>query len=214
MSKALAGFGFGRNPSVVGKLALAGWIALAVVACEEAVWQPKPRGYPRVMYPEKTYQDFSERYCGFTFAYPGYARIEQDTTFFDERPTHPCWFNIVVPAFHCQIHCSYVPVTAGTPVVKLKGDAFKMTDWHNKKATYISETPFYSSERGTKGMFFEVEGPVASKYQFFITDTAEQRHFFRGALYFETAVQPDSLAPIYAFMKQDLERLLETFQWE
>ncbi len=204
----------GRALSVGRSFALAWLFSWALLSCEGTVWQPKPRGYPRVIYPEKAYRAFSEDYCGFTFEYPEYARIEQDTTFFDERPEHPCWFNIVVPAFNCQLYCSYVPVTGETPVGKLKGDAFKMTDWHNKKATYISETPFYSAVRGTKGIFFEVEGPVASKYQFFVTDTAEQRHFFRGALYFDTEVQPDSLAPIYAFMRKDVERLLETFRWE
>ena len=189
-------------------------IILLFAACEEPVFTPKPRGYPRVVYPEKAYQPFTENYCDFTFEYPQYGTIQQDTVFFDEKPDHPCWFNIVVPAFDCQVHCSYAPITQQMPADKLKSDAFKMTDWHNKKATYIQETPFSDAERNVKGIFFKVEGPVASKYQFFVTDFEEQKHFFRGALYFYAQARPDSLAPVYDFMLKDVERLLETFEWK
>ncbi len=187
---------------------------LFFTACEEPLFTPKPRGYPRVIYPEKAYQPFTENYCDFTFEFPKYAEIQQDTTFFDEKPAHPCWFNIVVPAFDCQIYCSYAPITKENPADKLKTDAFKMTDWHNKKATYIGEKPFINRANNVKGMLFEVDGPVASKYQFFMTDTLEQKHFFRGALYFHTQARPDSLAPVYDFMLEDVGKMLETFEWK
>lgn len=189
-------------------------ITFSFIACEEAVQTPKPRGYPRVVYPEKKYQPFAEPYCGFSFDYPTYALIQRDTAFFDKKPAHPCWFNIYVPEFNCRVHCSYVPIDRGNPAEKLKADAFRMTDWHNKKATFIEEKPFLVPEQDMKGIFFEVDGPVASRYQFFVTDAAEQRHFFRGALYFDAQVQPDSLAPVYDFMRKDLERMLETFHWK
>jgi hypothetical protein len=48
--------------------------------------------------------------------------------------------------------------------------------------------------------------------QFFLTD--KKNHFFRAALYFNTQVRPDSLAPIYEFVKEDVFKLIETFEWE
>ena len=182
-------------------------------SCEENVFTPKPRGFPRVEYPEKSYQKFNENYCDFTFDYPTYAFIQQDTSFFDEKPANPCWFNVVIPAFNCRLYCSYLPVNKNHPAEKLKNDAFKMTDWHNKKATYIEEKPFHKTN-DVKGMVFEVEGPVASALQFFLTDSLEQQHFFRAALYFNTEARPDSLAPIYTFVKKDIHRMLETFEWK
>ncbi len=183
-------------------------------SCEEPILTPKPRAYPRVIYPEKVYQPFTESYCNFTFEYPKYAEIRQDTAFFDEKPEHPCWFNIEVPSLNCKIHCSYADVSKKNPADKLKTDAFKMTDWHNKKATYIEEKPFINRGKNVKGMLFEVDGPVASKYQFFVMDTLEQKYFFRGALYFYSPPNPDSLAPVYDFMKLDLMKMLETFEWK
>jgi gliding motility-associated lipoprotein GldD len=186
--------------------------AMMVQACEEPALVPKPRAYPKVVYPERGYQPFTENYCDFTFEYPVYATIQQDTAFFDEKPAHPCWFNVYFPDFECRIHCSYVPITAEAPLDKLKTDAFKMTDWHNKKATYIDERPFLNPN-GVKGMLFEVEGPVASQMQFYMTDSLEQKHFMRGALYFYAKAQPDSLAPVYNFVKEDVLHMIETFKW-
>jgi gliding motility-associated lipoprotein GldD len=57
-----------------------------------------------------------------------------------------------------------------------------------------------------------VEGAAASTYQYFLTDST--RHFLRGALYFNTQTRPDSLAPVISFMKKDLDRLVNTLQWQ
>lgn len=182
------------------------------VSCEDPVYTPKPRAYPKVVYPEKEYQKFDVNYCEFTFEYPKYALIEQDTTFFDESPADPCWFDISIPQFNAKVHCSYSPITKEVPIDKLRTDAFKMTEWHNKKATYIEDKPF-RKENNVQGILFDVEGPVASQVQFFVTDTLEQEHFLRCALYFYTKARPDSLAPVVDFLKQDLERMIASFEW-
>lgn len=181
-------------------------------SCEDPVYTPKPRAYPKVVYPEKSYQSFDENYCAFTFEYPKYATVEQDTTFFDEAPGDPCWFDISIPDFNAKLHCSYTAVSKKIPVDELKTDAFKMTEWHNKKATYIEDKPFYKPNN-VQGILFDVEGPVASQVQFFLTDTLEQEHFLRCALYFYTQARPDSLAPVVDFLKQDIERMIATFEW-
>ena len=181
-------------------------------ACEEPVYNPKPRGFPKVIYPEKVYQPFTEGYCSFTFEYPTYAVVEQDESFFDEKPLNPCWFDLHIPNFDSRIYFSYIPIDKNTTFEKLKADAFKMTDWHNKKATYIDEFPIQKSN-GVKGMLFKVDGPAASPIQFFLTDSLGEKHFLRGALYFNTQARPDSLAPILDFVKKDVEKMLDTFEW-
>ena len=188
-------------------------IIVTANACEDPIYTPKPRAYPKVVYPEKAYQAFTEGYCDFTFEYPRYAIIEQDKDFFDEAPLHPCWFNVYMPDFEGRIYCSYIPVTDEKPFDELKRDAFNMTDWHTKRATYIDEFPI-NKPNGVKGMLFKVDGPAASPVQFFLTDSLNQTHFLRGALYFDTKIQPDSLAPIYDFVTKDVEHLLQTFEWK
>ena len=186
-------------------------LALLVAACNsEPVFSPKPRAYPRVIYPEKAYQSFDDHFCNFTFEFPAYAEIEQDTSFFDEKPTHPCWFNIYIPAFDSRLHCSYYPIGKGKSLEDLKQDAFEMVDFHNKKANYIEEIRI-GKPNNVSGFAFDIEGPAASPFQFYLTDST--RHFLRGALYFNTQVNPDSLAPVYEFVKEDLLRMIETFEW-
>jgi gliding motility-associated lipoprotein GldD len=173
---------------------------------------PRPRAYPKVNYPEKKLREFGEDVCDFSFSFPDYARVVRDTAFFEEKPVHPCWFDLYMPDFDGRIHFSYYPVGNGKSLDQLKKDAFELVDWHNKRANYIEELPFSNPEENVQGIAFQIEGPAASPFQFYITD--DEEHFVRGALYFNTQVRPDSLAPIIDFVTEDIATLLESFRWK
>ncbi|MFN0012999.1 MAG: hypothetical protein ACKVU2_00500 [Saprospiraceae bacterium] len=193
------------------KTALAVLLVLFACGCEEFVPVPKPRAYPRVIFPEKAYRNFDESYCGFTFEMPQYAVIERDTTFFENKPESDCWFNIEVPSLNAQIHCSYYPVTGRTRLDELVTDAFTMAQKHNIKANYIEEIPVHRTTERVHGIIFSIEGATASSYQFFATDSTQ--HFLRGALYFRTQSRPDSIAPVLAFMREDVNKMIATLKW-
>jgi len=53
---------------------------------------------------------------------------------------------------------------------------------------------------------------VATPYQFFLTDSTH--HFFRGALYYDATPNQDSLAPVNAFLLEDIQHILNTFRWK
>ena len=187
-------------------------LTLMLGACDDYVPVPKQRAYPRVVYPEKTYVPFDLAYCHFTFDMPRYAQVERDTTFFEEKPISDCWFNLNVPALNAKIYCSYYPVTNRGRLEELIQDAFILAQKHNIKASYIEEIPVRRPDQRVHGMVFSIEGAAASAYQFFVTDST--RHFLRGALYFDTQARPDSLAPVLSFMKRDIDRMVETLQWQ
>lgn len=186
-------------------------ISLLYACGGEAVGTPKPRAYPKVVYPEKSYQVFNGDYCDFSFEYPKYAVIQQDTNFFDEAPAHPCWFDLFFPTFDSRLYCTYYPIGVDKSFEELKSDAFELASWHNKKADYIDEIRIEKDNR-VSGFAFVIEGAAASPFQFYLTDSTD--HFLRGSLYFNAQVQPDSLAPIYDFVEEDLLRMIETFEWE
>ncbi len=185
---------------------------LFLPACEEYVPVPKPRAYPKIVYPKKEYRPFDQSYCGFTFDAPVYAVIERDTSFFEERPQSDCWFNIEVPELNASIHCSYYPVTSRARLDELVQDAFTMAQKHNIKANYIEEIPVHRDAERVHGIVFNIEGATASSYQFFLTDST--KNFLRGALYFNTQARPDSLAPVQAFMQADVNRMVSTLKWD
>lgn len=180
-------------------------------SCEEHTPFPKPRAYPRVVYPEKVYKPFEAAYCNFTFEMPAYATIEKDTSFFGEKPNNECWFNLDVEQLNAKIYCSYNPIRSRSDFDELVADAFVMTNKHNIKANYIDEIPVRRPNDRVFGLVFDVEGAAASSYQFFLTDSTS--NFLRGALYFNTQTRPDSLAPVIEFMKKDLDMLVNTLRW-
>jgi gliding motility-associated lipoprotein GldD len=189
------------------------WFALILIlfcACGGETLTPKPRGYPRVVFPEKGYQTFNEKYCHFSFEYPKYATVEKDSLFFREKPVNDCWFNVKIPDLNAEIHCSYYPIDAKNSFDKLRGDAFTLANKHDIKADYIDELPIRKPD-GTIGYVFNIEGGAASPFQFFITDST--RHFLRGSLYYQAKINADSLRPINEFLKVDLIHLVNTFKW-
>ena len=201
-----------RSISLIVGFAFFFAFGLMLQSCEgEAVITPKPRGFPKVVYPEKSYQPFEEGYCDFTFEYPTYAKIEKANSFFDESPKHECWFDISIPHFDARIYFTYSPIDKRKTGEKLISDAFALAHEHNKKAKYIEEISI-DTKHGAKGIAFNLEGEVASPFQFFVTD--EEKHFVRGSLYFNVAVAPDSLAPILLFVKKDIEQMINTLEWK
>jgi gliding motility-associated lipoprotein GldD len=197
-----------RYPSYLSAAIL---ISILSFGCDDFTPVPKKRAYPRVVYPEKAYKSFDEKYCQFTFDQPVYATIEHDTTFFIEKAKSDCWFNIDIRPLNARIYCSYYPVRNRADFDELVKDAFEMTNKHNVKASYIEEFQVDRPEDKVYGVVFNVEGPAASTYQFFLTDST--KHFVRGALYFNTEARPDSLAPVAAFVREDLDRMVMTLKW-
>ncbi len=173
---------------------------------------PKPRSYPRVEYPERAYTDLGATYCPFTFQRPVSTRVVQETSYFDAAPVDPCWFNLqLTPTLNGTVHFSYYPITSFAQWEELRDEAFELVGVHNQRASDIEEIVIHRDSADVHGIAFDIAGPAASPFQFFLTDST--RHFLRGALYFETRVNPDSLAPVISYVKQDIFRILETLEW-
>ena len=187
------------------------WITFCgLLGCEEPTYTPKPRGFPRVDFPTKSYQQFDENYCHFVFDYPKYAIVQQDSSFFDEKPADPCWFDIYFPDFDGRVHCSYYPIRSRKDFDKHTDDAFKLAGKHNLKANFIDEMRIQKPNH-VSGFVFDIDGPAASPFQFYLTDST--RHFLRGAVYFNTQSRPDSMAPVLDFIKKDVIQMVNTFEW-
>lgn len=187
-------------------------IVLSWMSCDDPVYTPKPRSFPRVEFPEKAYQAFTEDYCSFTFELPTYTEIQQDTNFFQDLPPDDCWFDVFYPSFDGRVHFTYVSIpNSGKTLEQLRDEAFGMADWHNKRANYIDEL-LINTENGVSGIAFDIDGPAASPFQFFLTDSLE--HYVRGSLYFNTQAKADSLKPVIDFVRDDILHMIETFEWE
>ena len=86
-----------------------------------------------------------------------------------------------------------------------------MTFKHTVKASSIDDSAMHTPN-GISGVFFKVGGNAATAKQFFVTDTT--RNFLRGALYFDTAPNEDSLKNVNTFLQEDMNHLINTFRWK
>ncbi len=175
-------------------------------------YTPRPKSYPRVIYPEKKYDLYDSKDCPFKFEIPVYAAVKKDTTYFGEKlVSNPCWLDVVFPQFNGTINLTYKDIDKTMTLERLVEDAHKMSFKHTSKADYINEIGI-QNDYGIGGLLYDVGGDAASNVQFFLTDST--KHFIRGALYFNNEPNTDSMAPVINFVKADLNRMLKTFEWK
>ena len=186
-------------------------VCIILWSCSDTSPQlPKPRIYPHVIYPEKAYtlQTFGD--CPFEMNIPRYFNVLQDT-FQDVNIKNRCWYDLYTPELNAYLHLSYIDVDNRKHFDNLVLDAFELADKHNIKANYRDEIVISEPENNVHGILFEIDGPVATPLQFFVTDST--KHFMRGSLYFKSQVNRDSIGPIYNFLRKDVVELIESYQW-
>lgn len=185
------------------------FIFIFLLACNSDYVQ-KPRGYFKITLPEKKYQEFAQPGYPYSFEYPVYGRVVKDSLFFDQKTENDYWINVDFPSFNGRIHLSYKEI-GRNDFDSLVNDAFTMSyKQHTYKASAIQPEPF-STEAGYGGVYFVLKGNAATGNQFFITDSV--KHFLRGALYFNSTPNADSIKPVNDFLKKDVEHLIETLRW-
>lgn len=170
---------------------------------------PKPAGYFKIDFPEKKYQTFNEPGFPYSFDYPTYAKVIRDSSFFGDVPENPWWINIEFPQFNGRVYISYKEI-GPNKLDKLLNDAFNLTNKQSVKASSINDSVI-NTANGVHGRFFRVNGDVATANQFYLTDSS--KHFLRGALYFDTTPNQDSLKPVNKFLVEDLMHMINTFKW-
>ena len=167
--------------------------------------KPKPRGYLRIDLPEKTYTTYSGD-CPFTFEVPTYAFVHQD----ENKNSQPCWLNIDFPRFKGRIHLTYKPVH--NDLRQFLEDAYDLASKHQLKASAINELPIDRDSSKVYGLVYDIEGNAASSLQFYLTDSTH--HYLRGALYFMSPPNADSIAPVVEFIRKDVFRMIATLKWK
>ncbi len=182
---------------------------LLLTSCN-STYVPKPAGYFAIPLPKKEYQLFNETGYPYSFEYPVYAKVIKDSTFFDSTTENPYWINIDFPQFSGRIYISYKNI-GKYKLATLVNDAYNMTSKHTSRASGINDS-LISTSNGVHGIFFSVEGDVATANQFFLTDSTQ--HFLRGALYFDAAPNEDSLQPVNRFLVNDMKHLINTLKWK
>jgi gliding motility-associated lipoprotein GldD len=192
---------------------IAGIILLVALTCScRDVSVPKPRGYFRIDLPEHGYMLFDDSLSvagkiNATFEFPVYGKI----SFEDDRGlAEPGWFNISFPPYRARIHLTYMNIR--NDLEELMEQTYRLNvKNHIIKADAINEQIINDPERKIYGILYDLKGNTATAVQFFATDSVS--HYLRGSLYFSSAPNSDSLAPVIRFFREDIIHLIETLEW-
>ena len=182
-------------------------IAFIAISCNnDDNYLPKPRGYFRIDLPEKAYTriDTIERY---SFECPQYAILTPDPY----SPNEKNWVNIEMPQFKGSIHLTHKPVDGN--LGEYLEDVHTMVTKHLQKANGVRDSLIANEAHNVYGLFIEMDGKgVATPMQFYLTDSTT--NFVRGALYFNFKPDNDSMQPVIRFIREDIDHLINTFEWK
>lgn len=180
--------------------------AIGFSACGD--YSPKPKAYPRVIYPEREYKSI-EPECPYSFEIPIYSEL---LAYADKDRS--CWYNLSYPQFDATLHCSFIQFTRETELDSLREDAYKLAlnKHHIERAEEIIEREFSDTSKGLSGMIYDLQGKTATPFNFFVTDN--KNNFFRGSFYFNGKTDLDSVAPVYSFLREDIMHTINTFNFK
>ncbi len=175
--------------------------------CGSESYTPKPKGYFKIELPIKSYVN-SNLNCPFSFEIPAYSILSPDSS----KDSEPCWLNLDFNPFNATTHFTYKTFKNKAELDKLIEDANRLVYEHTIKASEINESQITKSEDKVYGILYELKGNTANSFQFFVTDS--NKHFLRGAFYFNFASNQDSIAPVQKFLIDDMIHLIGTIQWK
>lgn len=169
---------------------------------------PKKTAYLRIDLPEKSYRTVTVPDCPYSFEAEKAALMVRPS---DMPETERCWSTLVYPRFKAEVFLTYKDINKAAPLRALVEDLHQYTYSHQIKAERIYSEKIQNIHPQNGATIFHVQGNVASNIQFFVTDSTH--HFLRGALMFRTNPNKDSLAPVLAFIEQDIKHLMQTLTW-
>lgn len=155
---------------------------------------------------EKTMYSFNECKVGpLLLMIPDIAEIETVSS----KEPNEYWFNILYPQYQAVVYCTYLPITEKNYSAAIE-DSYHLAYSHALKADGINQIIYNSPKLG--GIIYEIEGDVATPFQFFITDST--KNFLRGSFYYTHKVDTDSVSPITDFVKEDIEYIFNTIRFD
>lgn len=194
----------GKNRAFFIILGIGSLFLLFSVSCSRS-YTPRPRGYYRIAFPEKSYKPLGMA-VPYTFSIPGYSYSEPDNF----NPDQPYWLTVQIPANHAQIHISYIKLNKNLAmhIENSRSLVYK----HAEKASSIDEQIFVNPIKKVYGTLYTIKGNAASPMQFYLTDSTT--NFLRGALYIKEVPNADSLRPVIKFLSEDVLQLVESTEWK
>lgn len=162
---------------------------------------PKPPTYLELNLPDRSYNTYTDS-CEYSFEKPSYFQVQP-------VKGSRCNRDIRFDQLNGTLHLSVIDMD--TSLATYINYAIDKVGEHKIKATAILDTSIIRQEDRVFGTFFELQGNVASPFQFYVTDSTDR--FLSGVVYFNSRPNYDSILPTLNFVKQDLLKFMSTVDW-
>jgi len=181
------------------------FLTLLVVACGDQTYIPKPPTYLRLELPDHTYKTYEDQ-CDYVLTVPEMFKVKQVA----DANGLTCHKDIEMGQLNGTIHFSFIDMVE--PLSAYVNFANDKVDEHKIKATTINDYKIINDSNRVYCTMFELQGDVASPFQFYMTDSAS--NFVSGVVYFNSTPNYDSLKPSLDYLKVDLDYMINNFKWK
>lgn len=178
---------------------------LVISSCTETNFTPKPPTYLRLELPEPIYAKFSDS-CSYTF---NLSKLYKASNAPDQSQG-TCHKRIDLGPLNGMAYIRYWEMTE--PLAYYVNSANDEINKHKQKADDIINETILRPEDRVFGSFFELQGDVATPFQFYLTDSTSR--FLYCEVLFNSSPNYDSLRPTLDYLKRDLDEFMNTLQWE
>ncbi|MFT5858954.1 MAG: gliding motility-associated lipoprotein GldD [Flavobacteriaceae bacterium] len=180
-------------------------ITIALSSCQETNYIPKPPTYLRLELPDHTYKVHQDD-CSYAFEVADLFTV-------NEAPADGnsvCHKRIDLGPLNGTAYIRYWDIEE--PLAYYINSANDEIDRHKIKATKINDKTILRPEDNVFGSFFELQGNVATPFQFYLTDSTD--HFIYCEVLFNSTPNYDSLIPTLDYLERDLTHMVETLVWK
>lgn len=176
-----------------------------LLSCEEEMYIPKPPTYLRIDLPNHDYENYQSD-CSYEFNLSKVYTIED----VPDEEVSSCNKRVDLGPLNGMAFLRYWKIEE--PLAYYINNANDEIDRHKIKATNIVDKRIIRSEDRVFGTVFELQGDVATPYQFYLTDSTN--HFIYCEVLFNSTPNYDSLKPSLEYFRADLDELIQSFKWQ
>ena len=184
-------------------------MTIIFLSCSETVPVPKPPTHLKLDLPTLSYDKLTLD-VPYSFELPQFYKAKSIANRNDSNKIKNSLIIDLGP-LNGKLFFYFKNLFEGDTLARYINFANEKVDDHKIKASKILQQNIINLDKKVYGTFFELQGDVATNFQFYLTDSVSQ--FARGEIILNCKPNYDSLIPSLNYIKQNLMHLVNTFEW-
>jgi gliding motility-associated lipoprotein GldD len=173
-------------------------------SCDETSYLPREKAFLRLEFEKPMYDTFSSESSKLNFIY---NNASASFKIISEEKTVLRYKHIKI-----DILLSNIQLENTSSFEESLQNFYMFLEPHRKKSNQISVKEFISADNKRFAKVFEMRGPVASPFQFYVTDSIN--NFLFGSMNLIQKSDYDSIYPSVMYVKNDIFSIIESVNWE